>query len=76
MDTLEARTLVNSLWALAKLGIVPDPGFLEAWQARSLEEMQHFSGQNVASALWALAKLQVGGKWYLLWGMFMREALI
>jgi len=47
------------LWALATLGVAPEPRLLAAMQRRALATEHDFIAQNVAMLLWALATMGI-----------------
>jgi hypothetical protein len=60
VDEMGARSVANTLWALAKLPrVIPDPRLLKELQRRAVAEADRFTPQNVANTLWALATLGV-----------------
>jgi hypothetical protein len=57
LPSCSPRQLSNALWALARLGYTPDPGFWAAWQAALMSVMASASCRDASNVLWALATL-------------------
>ena len=47
------------MWALAKMGIKPDAGLLEAFQGQARETAGEFNPNSVAILMWSMAKMGI-----------------
>lgn len=59
MDTFNVRDLAMFAWGLAKLGVKPPAGFLDAYVQRVEFMAGEFPPQEVANTVWALACFNV-----------------
>lgn len=51
------QELSNTLWALCRLGHIPDAAWLDLFWSESYCQLHHFSAQQLANTLWAAVRL-------------------
>jgi hypothetical protein len=54
-DDFEPQGVANVLWALATMGIEPQPRLLQTLQRQATATADDFNNQNVANVLWSMA---------------------
>ena len=62
VDRFKPQGLATLMWALAKLGVEPEPELATAMSRRAVASAGEFKPQGVANLMWALAKRR-GRSW-------------